>query len=211
METTPTHTPGNYLWFDTEFTTLELESAHVLQIALIVTDANLKRLAPPEQDFKSIVRLDDGVRCTAWVEENLSGLLAQCRGPNAEPIAAANHRLGAYLDGILGPPSDQIRLRPVLAGNSIQADWYLARKFLPALVDRMHYRVLDVSSWKVFWGNEVGAMPFDKDNADLLRQFFPGDFNSSQDAHDAHFDVLASIAELNFYKTHQTIHWPPAE
>lgn len=198
-----------YFWFDTEFTSLELEEARLLQVAVVPTDADLNRLAAPEEDFNCLVRLAPDVRCNAWVEENLAPLLARCRSDEALPVETVNDRLADYLDRVAGPAAEDQTARPVLAGNSVHADWFLARRFLPALLKRVHYRMLDVSSWKVFWSNELGETPFDKDDTALIRRFFPGEFSSPEAAHDAHFDVLASIAELNFYRRHQTIAWAP--
>lgn len=208
MITTPRDLSSHYLWFDTEYTSLELDQARLLQVALVITDANLQRIAPANRDFQMLVRLPDGERCSPWAEENLKPLLARCRSNTAHPLESVQQALAQYLDDLLGPNPPSIKHRPPLAGNSLQADWFLARKYLPSLIDRAHYRVLDVSSWKVFWKNALGDFPFDKENEPLLRQYFPGEFNSSAEAHDAHFDVLASIAELNFYKTHQKILWP---
>ncbi|MDA0576569.1 MAG: exonuclease domain-containing protein [Verrucomicrobia bacterium] len=205
----PRDLSNHYLWFDTEYTSLELDEAKLLQVALVITDANLQRIAPAAQDLRLLVRLPEGERCSPWVEEHLKGLLTQCRSEAALPVADVNTALAQHLEALLGPNPPSVKLRPPLAGNSIQADWFLARKFLPAIMARAHYRVLDVSSWKVFWKNALGDFPFDKDNEPLVRQYFPGEFNSSAATHDAHFDVLASIAELNFYRTHQQINWPP--
>ena len=37
-----------YVWFDAEFTSLELDQARLLQVAVIITDINLQRIAPVE-------------------------------------------------------------------------------------------------------------------------------------------------------------------
>ncbi len=39
-----------YLWFDTEYSSLELSGAHLLQVAMVITDVHLKRILPPEED-----------------------------------------------------------------------------------------------------------------------------------------------------------------
>ena len=200
---------GYYLWFDTEYTSLQLDRARLLQVALVITDASLNRLAPPEQDFNCLAAISAEEVCDPWTAENLAALIQRCRSPEALPVEEINARLAAHLESVLGPNPGSVKLRPPLAGNSVQSDWFLARKFLPALIERAHYRVLDVSSWKIYWKNTVGDFPFNKDNEALVRQYFPGVFNSPQNAHDAHFDVLASIAEMNFYRTHQTLNWPP--
>lgn len=209
LPSTPKDLSNHYLWFDTEYTSLTLDRAQFLQVALVITDANLQRLVPAARDFNVLVRLAPDQVCDPWAQENLGALIARCRSDEALPIGEVQTALTAYLEDVLGPNPPSVKLRPPLAGNSLQGDWFLARKFLPGLIERAHYRVLDVSSWKVYWKNTLGDFPFDKDNEPLLRQYFPGEFNSSAAAHDAHFDVLASIAEFNFYRTHQPIQWPP--
>ena len=198
-----------YLWFDTEYTSLELNSAQLLQVALVVTDADLNRIAPADRDLDCVVRIKDDEHLGSWVEEHLSGLLKRCRSNEAISIEAVDRRLDAYIEDLLGPSPKSVAKRPVLAGNTVHADWALARKYLPSLIKRAHYRLLDVSSWKTVWKNSLGYFPFDKRDEKLIKKYFPGEFASSATAHDAHFDVLASIAELNFYLQHSEIRWPP--
>jgi oligoribonuclease len=197
-----------YLWFDTEYTSLSLERARILQVALVITDADLNRIAPAEQDFNRTVRVEAGERLDPWVEENLAELVKRCRSDEAESIESIDSLLDAYMEDLLGPCPDSVSKRPLIAGNSVHADWALASKYLPSLIKRSHYRLLDVSGWKMVWKNDLGEFAFDKEKDDMIRAYFPGEFNSLTGAHDAHFDVLASIAELNFYRQHSEIHWP---
>ena len=49
---------GPYLvWFDTEYTSLDLEQARLAQVAMVVTDFEGRRIAPAEQDLVTPVRL----------------------------------------------------------------------------------------------------------------------------------------------------------
>ncbi|NCC53628.1 MAG: hypothetical protein EOM20_20795, partial [Spartobacteria bacterium] len=48
-----------FLWFDSEFTSLELETAHLLQVAMLATDGGLRRTTPAEADINVFVRLPD--------------------------------------------------------------------------------------------------------------------------------------------------------
>lgn len=208
VQVTASDLSNTYLWFDTEFTSLDLERSSLLQVALVVTNHELKRLAPPERDFSCVVRLANDQRADAWVEEHLADLVTRCRSDEAIVIDEVDRRLDAYLEDVVGASPREVTNRPVLAGNSLHCDWYLARKFLPSLISRAHYRVLDVSSWKVVWKNTTGTFPFDKEDEGFVRRYFPGEFNSSAEMHDAHFDVLASIAELNFYLQHSRIDLP---
>ena len=190
-----------YVWFDAEFTSLDLEQARLLQVAAIVTDTNLNRVAPPDADLNLCIRLEEGEPVSPWVAENLPGLVEKCRSDEAVSIEEADRRLTALLDQYCGTPCEAMDQRPVLAGNSVHNDWFLMRRLLPAFGSRLHYRLLDVSTIKIQWQDWVGAEPFDKENAELLNQYFPGGGIPTANAHDALFDIKASIAELAFYRS----------
>lgn len=190
-----------YVWFDAEFTSLDLDNARLLQVAAIVTDTDLNRIAPPEADLNLCIRLEEGEQVSAWVAENLSGLVDRCRSDAAVSLQEADHQLASLLDQYCGTPCEGMELRPVLAGNSVHNDWYLMRRLLPTFGSRLHYRLLDVSTIKIQWQDWIGGEPFDKENATLLNQYFPGGGIAESNAHDALFDIKASIAELAFYRS----------
>jgi len=189
-----------YVWFDAEFTSLELDSARLLQVAAIVTDTALNRIAPPEADLDLCIRLEQNEDVSAWVAENLSGLVEKCRSKAAVQVEEADRRLAALLDQYCGTPCEEMARRPVLAGNSVHNDWYLMRRFLPAFGSRLHYRLLDVSTVKIQWSDWGSGEAFDKENTELLNRYFPAGHIDSAQAHDALFDIKASIAELAFYR-----------
>lgn len=190
-----------YVWFDAEFTSLELETARLLQVAVIVTDCDLKRLHPETADLNLCIKLEEGEQVSAWVEEHLAGLVAQCRSAEAVSIDEADRRIAAMLDQYAATPCAELSDRPVLAGNSVHNDWFLMRRFLPMFASRLHYRLLDVSTIKIQWMDWVGQVPFDKESIDLLNQYYPGGPIDAANAHDALFDIKASIAELAFYRS----------
>jgi oligoribonuclease len=190
-----------YIWFDAEFTSLELDEARLLQVAVIITDAELNRLHPPEVDLNLCIRLEEGEEVSPWVAENLSGLIEQCRSAEAVTIDEADRQIAALLDQYCGTPCKEMSDRPVLAGNSVHNDWFLMRRFLPQFGSRLHYRLLDVSTIKIQWQDWVGQEPFDKESVEQLNQYFPGGGIDAANAHDALFDIKASIAELAFYRS----------
>ena len=192
---------NHYLWFDTEFTTLDLDRAKLLQVSLVVTDARLRRAHPPEDDLNLYLRLPAGEKADPWVEENLPTVLAHCRAPEAVTLEEVDDRIAALLDGIFGPPSKEVRSRPVLAGNSVHADWTLVRRLLPRLLDRVHYRLLDVTTVKLEWLRYWRGTGFDKENPAQVKRYFPGArLDGEIGPHDAYYDVQASIAELAYYR-----------
>ncbi|MEI8060519.1 MAG: hypothetical protein WCG67_10210, partial [Ferruginibacter sp.] len=64
----------------------------------------------------------------------------------------------ALVDAVVGPVAKDIKRRPVLAGNTVHMDLAMIRKFLPGFAQRIHYRLLDVSTVKLLW-NDWGAGP----------------------------------------------------
>ncbi len=190
-----------YVWFDAEFTSLDLDQARLLQVAVIITDTNLRRIAPPEIDLNLCIRLEEGEVVSPWVAENLPALVEKCRTAEAVSIEEADRQIASLLDQYCGTPCSEMADRPVLAGNSVHNDWFLMRKFLPLFGSRLHYRLLDVSTLKIQWMDWVEQQPFDKESVDQLNQYFPAGDISSANAHDALFDIKASIAELAFYRS----------
>ncbi|MBL7077672.1 MAG: hypothetical protein ISS31_09380 [Kiritimatiellae bacterium] len=197
----PTPTPA-YLWFDTEFTSLDPSQARLLQVALLVTDINLNRLTPPEDDINLCIALEPGAKVSGWVEENLPDLLKQCRSDAAVPIAEADHALATLVDQAVGTAAKDIADRPVLAGNAVHMDLLMARLFLPEFEKRLHYRLLDVSTLKILWNDRNPGQAFDKDTPGVVAAELPeGIAPPPGEAHDAYYDIHASLAEMNYYRT----------
>ncbi|HEY8240295.1 MAG TPA: exonuclease domain-containing protein [Kiritimatiellia bacterium] len=196
------NTSTAYVWFDTEYTTLDINRAALLQVAMIVTDADLKRLTPPDADVNLFVRIPPTVEVSPWIKENMPDLVARCRSADALPIEDVDKRLSDVLDRHVVVPAGDDKRKPVLAGNSIHADWYLAQKYLPGFMSRLHYRHLDVTALKLQWQDWFKGEEFDKSSAALIAENFPDAALQAAGGrrHDAYYDVCASIAELQFYR-----------
>ena len=181
-----------YVWFDTEYSGLELESARLLQVAAMVTDASLRRVLPQEQDVIMPIRLAAGEKLSPWVESNLTELVLACRSRRAVDVTEADNRLAAYVDAVAGPPAEREDRRPVLV-----------RRFLPRFLSRLHYRHLDVTAFKLEWKRLCADREFDKENPEIIRSYFPeAHLPLSESRHDAYYDIQASVAELAFYRSH---------
>jgi oligoribonuclease len=191
-----------YVWFDTEFSSLELDEAQLLQVAVMLTDKDLKRMTPPEEDINFYIRLSDAVPLSAWVEKNLPDLVKKCRSREAVSIEEVDEKLTAFVDRWCGTPTKTIQKRPLMAGNSIHTDWMLARKFLPVFVSRLHYRLLDVSALKIQWFDLTDGREFSKDDAKTVKKYFPEADLRRLRQHDAAYDIVASAAELAYYRAH---------
>ena len=193
-------TPG-YIWFDAEFSSLELEKASLLQVAAIITNTELEPFQGKENYIELIINLDERNHISPWVNDNLNNLVERCFSPEALDIKEADIVLTKWVQNFFGKPPEDFDKRPILAGNSVHNDWFMIRKFLPKFNDNIHYRLLDVSSFKIGWNNWLHKKEsFNKDDLDLINSFYPGKPIEQLKPHDALFDIKASIAELSFYK-----------
>ena len=192
-----------YVWFDTEYSTLELETALLLQVAALITDSSLKRVLPPEQDVRLTIRIPEGKTISPWVEQNLPDLIKACRlfpGGGCCPGGRSPGRLCGHRGRFTRGKENQ---RPVLAGNSVHADWWLIRRFLPHFLGRLHYRHLDVTAFKLEWLHLQPEKEFQKENPEIIGRYFSEALlPDSGGRHDAYYDLQASIAELAFYRRH---------
>ncbi len=194
-----------YVWFDTEFTSLDLAEAHLLQVSVMLTDKDLKRITPPDEDLNIYVRLPENAKISDWVQKNIPELIKKCRSTLAVPVEEIDEKLTAYIDRWCKTPIKTIQKRPVMAGNSIHSDWTLARKFFPTFTDRLHYRLLDVSALKIQWFDLVGGEEFKKDDPQMLKSYFPEADLDRLGQHDAYYDIVASAAELAYYREHMFV------
>ncbi len=191
-----------YVWFDTEFTSLELDEAHLLQVSVMLTDNRLKRITPPEEDLNFHIRLPEDAVLSPWVQKNIPDLIKKCRSRSAVPIGEVDAKLTAFVDRWCGTPTKTIQKRPLLAGNSIHTDWMLARKFFPTFAGRLHYRLLDVSALKIQWLDLTDGEEFKKDDPHTIKTYFPEADLRRLRQHDACYDIVASAAELAYYRAH---------
>ena len=192
-----------YLWFDTEYSSLDLGKATLLQVALVITDANLRRIAPSSEDLNVFIRLSEGESVSPWIMENMPDLIDRCRSPEARTVEEADAMLAAYIDRTVVVPLGDDKKKPILAGNSIHSDWFLLMKYLPRMSRLLHYRHLDVTTLKLQWQDHLKGEKFEKDDIRLVGKYFPGLVtNGDSKLHDAYYDCQASIAELAYYRKH---------
>ena len=197
-------TPG-YIWFDAEFSSLELEKSSLLQVAAIITDIDLKPQITKIKELSLIIETDNNTVISPWVKENLSDLLNRCDSTEAISVLKADEILFNWVKEIFGDTNENIHMRPILAGNSVHNDWFMARCYLPRFYSQLHYRLLDVSSLKIIWNDYLNYLPFNKEDIGLINKYYPGDKIASINSHDALFDIKASIAELIYYQNGMSI------
>jgi len=197
--------PLVYLWLDSEYSELDSDRAVWLQVAAVATDGRLRRLHPPAVDLNAAVR-QRPLRASAWVRAHLPELCARCQSREAVSVREVERRLMALIDRATARFARPDRVRPVLAGNSIHADAALLNRFCPRVAARLHYRRMDVTSFKLAWRNWFRGPLFDKEDPASVQAHLP--FRAilgERRPHDAYFDVQASIAELNYYCRSLTI------
>lgn len=198
--TTRSKASSAYVWFDTEFTSLDLEEAQLLQVSVMITDKDLKRISPQEEDLNLYVRLEDDTELSPWVQKNIPELIKSCRSDEAVPVGEIDQLLTDFVDRWCKTPTKTIQKRPLMAGNSVYNDWILSRKFFPKFTSRLHYRLLDVSALKIQWFDMVDGAEFNKEDTESVAKYFPEADLSLLRQHDAYYDIIASAAELAFYR-----------
>lgn len=200
-----------YCWFDTEYTTLELERARLLEVALIVTDDELLPIPGAAKDVPRSLLRRDGFSAflvpppeseiSDHVKENYRPLLDRCRREGRSPEEVDAH-LSSYMDSFPETRIADLRDRPVLAGNSIYADYFLARKFLPRFLSHLNYRLFDVTTLKLEWQFHYREKKYEKlGSPESIGKLYRGQDPIAGDKHDAYYDVQGSITELAFYRS----------
>ncbi len=177
------NTPGKHLlWVDLEMTGLDPVRDRILEVGAIVTDWNLKEVATYEGVVSVSSRLVEkrmkkGPAADFWnsVPETRDALIQQNR-EKGRSARAIEDELLALVDTYFkaGAPV-------LLAGNSIHMDRKFIEREWPRLDARLHYRMLDVSAWKVVFEGKLG-----------------GKF-VKREAHRALDDIRGSIEELQHY------------
>ena len=166
--------PTKLLWVDLEMTGLDAQKDVIIEVAAEVTDFTFKTLA----SYEAVIHQPDDVleRANEWAKNQhaVSGLTERVR-TEGRPEQNVIHELVGFIKAQFGEEP------AVLAGNSIHNDRLFIKKWWPEVDSLLHYRMLDVSSWKIVMQGKYGVV-FDKN-----------------DAHRAFDDIQASIAELQFY------------
>ena len=149
------------------------EQDRILEAAAIVTSFRLDELEHYETPVKQSSDVLAGMNAWCRQHHGASGLTARVSQGITE----------AQLDEALCNLADRFfQANPViLAGNSIAQDRRFVDRWLPRFAQRLHYRMLDVSSFKLVYAN-LFDVPFTKENN-----------------HRALEDIRESIAELRYY------------
>ncbi|MEM0671588.1 oligoribonuclease [Dickeya oryzae] len=172
---------NNLIWIDLEMTGLDPERDRIIEIATLVTDANLNVLAEGptlavHQPDSQLALMDDwNVRT-----HTASGLVERVKASRVDEDAAQRETIAFLQQWVPAGKSP-------ICGNSIGQDRRFLFRYMPELEAYFHYRYLDVSTLKELarrWKPEILA-GFKKRNT-----------------HQALDDIRESVAELAYYREH---------
>jgi len=169
------------IWIDMEMTGLEPDTDRIIEVATLITDADLNILAEGpvlaiHQSDTVLAGMDEWNQRT----HGESGLVARVRASKVDEASAEQQTLDflrQYTESGSSP----------MCGNSVHQDRRFMANYMPTLEAFFHYRNLDVSTVKELarrWRPE------------LLAGF------SKQSSHQALDDIRDSVNELRYYREH---------
>lgn len=168
------------MWIDCEMTGLDLERDALIEVAVLITDAELNILdegldvliAPPEG---ALEQMGDFVRQM----HTTSGLLEEL--PGGLSMAEATRQVMEHVRRYVPEPG-----KAQLGGNSVGTDKTFLARDMPELIEHLHYRIIDVSTIK-----------------ELARRWYPRAYYQAPAKtgnHRALGDIRDSIQELRYYR-----------
>ena len=169
----------NLIWIDLEMTGLDPEVDRIIEIATLVTDANLNILAEGpviavHQSDEQLALMDEwNVRTHTG-----SGLVDRVKASTIDDATAAQKTIEFLQQWVPAGVSP-------ICGNSVGQDRRFLFRYMPELEKYFHYRYLDVSTLKELarrWKPEI----------------LPG--FKKQGTHQALDDIRESVAELAYYR-----------
>jgi len=167
------------LWVDLEMTGLDADNDLILEVAAIATDWDFNEIAT----YEGIVKHEDitleerlALNSVFWESnpDSKAGLMAQ--NPKGKDLLEVEEDILKFIDSHF--ESD---VPVLLGGNSIHMDRRFIVSQWPRVDAKLHYRMLDVSAWKVVFEGKFGKK-----------------FAKPQD-HRALADIRGSIMELEYY------------
>ncbi|HHW50217.1 MAG TPA: oligoribonuclease [Pseudoclavibacter sp.] len=168
------------VWIDCEMTGLDPQIDQLVEIATVVTDAELNVLDP---GLDLIIRADqsalDHMNEFVTRMHTTSGLIEEI--PEGLPLAEAQQQTLDYVKQFVPEPGTA-----PLCGNTIGTDRMFIARYMPELDTYLHYRNIDVSTLK-----------------ELAHRWYPrAYFNAPEKkgGHRALADILESIQELRYYR-----------
>ncbi|MGV6827174.1 MAG: oligoribonuclease [bacterium] len=172
---------SNLIWIDLEMTGLDTQNDHIIEIATVVTNADLEILAEgPVVAIHQPRSVMDAMDEWNTRQHGGSGLTQRVLDSDVSVDQAEQATLDFLADWVPAGASP-------MCGNSICQDRRFMARSMPRLEDYFHYRNLDVSTLK-----------------ELARRWAPmmADGFVKESSHLALDDIKDSIAELQYYREH---------
>eukprot|EP00112_Aurelia_sp_Birch-Aquarium-sp1_P020774 Seg543.7 transcript_id=Seg543.7/GoldUCD/mRNA.D3Y31 product="Oligoribonuclease mitochondrial" protein_id=Seg543.7/GoldUCD/D3Y31 len=169
------------IWVDLEMTGLNHEEDTVIEIACIITDGELNIIAAGP---------DIVIHQPQTVMESMGDWCKEHHGKSGltKAVEESKFSLQEAEDAVVAFVQKHTkRGKCPLAGNSIHTDKNFLEKYMPKLIDHLHYRMVDVSTVK-----------------ELCRRWFPLEYSKcpeKKELHRALEDIKESIKELQYYRT----------
>jgi oligoribonuclease len=167
------------VWIDMEMSGLVPDRDRILEVAMVVTDAELNTIAEApvyvlHQSDEVLEAMDSWNKST----HGKSGLIDKVRASTFTE-AEVEARIVDFLKPLVGE-----RVAP-LAGNTVHQDRRFMARYMPAFDAYLHYRIVDVSTLK-----------------ELARRWNPAVLQgvTKEGKHEALADVYESIEELRHYR-----------
>lgn len=166
-------------WIDLEMTGLDPVRDEILEVAVIVTDWDFREVATFEgivkHDADKLQQLLDN-NADFWNEHPGARRGLEKQNDRGSDLIEVERQLIEFLD-------EHCRDEPkiLLGGNSVHQDRRFIDNWWPTLSRRLHYRMLDVSAWKVVFESKYG------------KKF------AKPESHRALEDIRGSIQELQYY------------
>jgi oligoribonuclease len=169
------------VWIDMEMSGLVPDRDRILEVAMVVTDADLNTIAEApvyvlHQPDEVLDAMDSWNKST----HGRSGLIDKVRASQLTE-AEVETRLIEFLKPIVPE-----RVAP-LAGNTVHQDRRFMARYMPSFDQYLHYRIVDVSTLK-----ELAK----RWNPPVVQGF------AKEGKHEALADVYESIEELRHYRRH---------
>ncbi|MDQ0612923.1 oligoribonuclease [Microbacterium sp. W4I4] len=168
------------VWIDCEMTGLDLAIDELVEIAVVITDFDLR---PLDAGFQIVIKPGDAAlsNMNEFVTNMhaTSGLIEEI--PNGVALAEAEAQTLEYIKRFV-----PLERKAPLAGNTIGTDRMFLAKYMQQVDQYLHYRNVDVSSIK-----------------ELSRRWYPRVFFQAPEKHGGHralADILESIRELQYYR-----------
>jgi oligoribonuclease len=175
--TKPAFKPKYILWMDLEMTGLDPIEDRILEVAAVVTDWDFKEIAT----YEAVKKVGPGLmkrRMKNDFWDNFADVRAALMEQNKDGMngRVVENQLLAFIDEHIGTEG-----KVLLAGNSIHQDRRFIANEWQRLDERLHYRMLDVSAWKVVFEGKY------------KKKF------AKPEQHRALDDIRGSIEELKYY------------